>query len=193
MTTNPISLCVGHSRTINGHLDGGAESWDNHQNEWQFNDDLVRRVRDKLTPLGIPSLIFNRYQGTDYVSSMSWLAGKIKSAGCTAAIEFHFNSAGPLAHGHEVHYHTGSVKGQSLAAHLESSLSAHFTNPARGAHPLTSADRGWAFVHLTPCPAVIIEPFFGSSQQDWTAIAANPDHLATAIADAIAACYSRRQ
>jgi len=55
---------------------------------------------------------------------------------------------------------------------------------------VTSADRGCAFVHLTPCPALIIEPFFGSSQEDWNAMAANPDQLAGAIADAIAAWYS---
>ena len=113
------------------------------------------------------------------------MADQIDAAGCIAGIEMHFNSAEALAHGHEVLFCSGSVRGEAFAKFLEATLSAHFNTPARGAHPLTSADRGYAAVQKPRAVMIISEPFFGSSQEDWEAMAARIDELADAFVEAI--------
>ena len=182
---NKVALAIGHSRTINGHLDGGAETWDGHSNEWRFNCDLAGRIQGKLAVLGVEAPIFNHYQGDGYGQAMQWMADQIDVAGCIAGIEMHFNSAEALAHGHEVLFCSGSVRGEAFAKFLEASLSAHFNTPARGAHPLTSEDRGYAAVQKPRAVMIISEPFFGSSQEDWEAMAARIDELADAFVEAI--------
>jgi N-acetylmuramoyl-L-alanine amidase len=180
-----IALCVGHSRTIGNHRDGGAESWDGKTNEWEFNVALAGRIKLSLASLGIESVVIDNYNGDGYGVAQRWLASQIKALGCNTAIELHFNSAGPLAQGHEVLFWRGSKKSQALASFIEKEMSAHFKTPARGVKACTNADRGAEFLKLTHCPAVILEPFFGSSKQDWEAMASTPGLLAMTIADAI--------
>lgn len=177
-----IALCVGHSRTIGKSVDGGATSWDNHTNELEFNRILAQKIQQSLLSLGIESLIFDRYQGVGYGQAITWLASAIKQAGCTEAVELHFNSAGPLAHGHEVLYWQGSTRGKLLAQYVEGSLSSHFQTPARGAKGLGRGDRGVEFTLRTHCPAIITEPLFGSSREDWEAVASKPGLLGECIA-----------
>jgi len=180
-----VALCVGHSRTVNGHLDGGAVSWDGHENEWTFNNDLVLEISARLEAVGIGSLVLNRYQGDGYEAAMAWVAAQIKDAGCDLAGEFHFNDAEPAAHGHEVLCCRGSVKGNAAATFIDRRIGAVFGNPDRGVEELGPDDRGYAFVFLPDCPAFISEPGFGSNPGDWEWMVAHIDDLAQAVADAI--------
>jgi N-acetylmuramoyl-L-alanine amidase len=180
-----IAICIGHSRTINGRIEGGAVAWDGHENEWKFNRRLAGFIHNKITSLGISSIIYCEYAGDNYYAAMRNLANRIKADGCTAAIELHFNSAGPLAHGHEVLFCAGSARGEPLAKALDKMLDETLSTPDRGIKGLSHSDRGWPFVYLTHCPAVILEPFFGSSKADWQAVASQPAKLAECIATAI--------
>jgi N-acetylmuramoyl-L-alanine amidase len=190
MNNKLIGICVGHSRTINGRVEGGASSWDGHEYEWHFNRDLAKRIKSFLSAYNVNSVMYDKYEGVGYSQAQKMLATSLKSRGVTHAIELHFNSAGPAAHGHEVLFWHASANGKALALSIEKSLSAHFKTPARGAKGLTSADRGAEFVRGTHCPAVIVEPFFGSSKEDWQAVAERPDELAKAIAEGIVAAIS---
>jgi N-acetylmuramoyl-L-alanine amidase len=181
-----IAIAIGHSRTIGNHQDGGALSWDGHENELEFNTGLARRIAAELLVLGIPSTIFDHYEGGGYGAAISWLAREIKKAGCTVAVELHFNSAGPLAHGHEVLYLATSARGKLLAECVNAKLSAHFQTPDRGVKGLRAGDRGLDVCLRTHCPTILSEPFFGSSKEDWLAMALLPDRLAHAMAEGIA-------
>lgn len=180
-----IALCVGHSRTIGTHRDGGAVSWDGKTNEWTFNSHLVLRVQSRLAMLGVDSLVFQTYPGNGYTASMRALAKRIDDSRCTHGVEFHFNSAGPLAHGHEVLYFAGSVKGAKLATQTNNQLTVHFNTPNRGVKGLTLGDKGGGYLFETRVPAIIVEPFFGSSASDWNAMALHIEPLAEALAQGI--------
>lgn len=102
--------------------------------------------------------------------------GAINAEGCDLALEIHFNSDPQHAgRGSETLYMPGSLEGEKLARAVQSRLGARFT-PDRGAkeawyrmdrpgHADFAGDVDGdevadAFVRLTHCPAVIVEPLF---------------------------------
>lgn len=178
-----IAICVGHSRPG----DEGAVSVGGISERFA-NSRLARQILSKLEDLNIECEIIDRYQGATYGAAMRWLGRKLATIGATGAVELHFNSAIPAAHGHEwLHWHE-SVGGRYLAQHLNRCMTAACpTHKARGLVAIGPKDRGAEFLRCTPCPAVIAEPYFGSNAQEW-AWAVNHQHeLAQVIADGIAA------
>lgn len=185
-----IAICIGHSRLINGHPEGGAVSVE-RVSEWEHNSALGHQVCQKLDSLGIRNTIVNRYDGNGYTAAQKWLAGRLKQLGATAAIELHFNcSDNAQANGHEwLHWHN-SLRGEDLAARLCDSFRSSLTMLlSRGLKPRTSADRGAEFLRLTPCPAVIAEPFFGSNTADWDIAKRHAATMADALARGISAWH----
>jgi N-acetylmuramoyl-L-alanine amidase len=179
-----IAICIGHSRKIGSRYDGGAYSPHLKINERDFNLKVATKLSAKLTTRGIPSKMFDHYEGRGYGSAMADVAAQVKKAGCTVAVELHFNSATPSATGHEWLYWHSSVKGKALAEKFERCFSRLFPNiKSRGIKPKTKADRGGKFLELTHCPAIILEPFFGSNESDCDSI--NIDTLAEAYANAL--------
>jgi len=179
-----IAICIGHSRKIGNRYDGGA--WSPHlgMNERDFNLKVATKLSAKLTTRGIPSKIFDHYEGRGYGSAMADVARQIKEAGCTVAAELHFNSATPSATGHEWLYWHTSTKGKTLAEKSERCFSRLFPNiKSRGIKSKTKFDRGGKFLELTHCPAIILEPFFGSNASDCERITI--DALAEAYANAL--------
>jgi hypothetical protein len=53
MTKPLIALCIGHSRFIKGHRDGGAVAVDSKTSEWVFNSELAKSASIELAELGI--------------------------------------------------------------------------------------------------------------------------------------------
>jgi len=176
-----IGICVGHSR----RGDSGAESVDG-VSEWTYNSVVARELELELDRRGIDSIIVDDYRPSSYAAAIRHCAQILKAAGVTHAIELHFNSAGPSAHGHEWLHWGGSRGGQALAKALEHSFSAAFPAArSRGLKPKKSGDRGSLFLRLTHCPAIIAEPFFGSSQSDWRTFKHAHKSIAAAIANGI--------
>lgn len=177
-----IAILVGHSRG-----DGGAVSVGG-MNEWHFNRDLGGRIHRQLLDRGLKACMIDSYAQTSYGRSMELLARSLKSMGVSCAVELHFNSSDRVAaRGHEwLHWHS-SVAGRALAQCLDRRMSEDFPNhPRRGLISIRSeADRGGSFLRKTHCPAVIAEPFFGSSPIDWEMATTRKDVLAGVIADGI--------
>jgi N-acetylmuramoyl-L-alanine amidase len=182
-----IALCVGHSRFIGARRDGGAVSVGGIS-EWDYHLPLAERIASRLMDFRVRSIIVSHYQGGGYSSAMRWLAGHLKEAGATAAIELHFNSATPTARGHEWLYWHSSPSSRLLAEELDTSTQMQLPPdilPARGPKPRNSKSRGAEFLRLTHCPAVIAEPFFGSNETDWHLAATQQSKFANAIANGI--------
>lgn len=187
-----IALCVGHSRRINGHPEGGAVSHDGKTNEWNHNLPLAILIRARLKQHGIRATILSEYQGGSYDSAQRWLAGHLKSLGITHAIELHFNSSDtPAATGHEWLHHHASARGKSLASRLSREVTAALPLlPVRGVKPRYPAsnrpdNRGWQFTTYPHCPSVICEPGFASNPSDWQILRDRKETLADAIARAL--------
>ena len=184
-----IAICVGHSRKIGGRYDGGAYSEYLKTNERDFNLKVATKLSAYLTRKGIPSMIFDDYRGGGYGTAMRDVAGQVRKAQATIAIELHFNSASPSATGHEWLYWHNSLSGAGIAKNFEAEFKKAFPNiKSRGIKAIKKTDRGGKFLELTHCPAVIVEPFFGSNKADCEQI--NIDGLASAYTNAIDLCVN---
>jgi len=176
-----IGICVGHSR----RGDSGAESVDG-VSEWTYNSEVARELELELDRRGIDAIIIDDYQRSTYTAAIKRCATLLDKEHCTHAIELHFNSAGPSAHGHEWLYWHNSEGGKALADVIERSFSIAFPNERRrGIKPKRNGDRGSLFLRQTSQKSIIAEPFFGSSQSDWRTFKHAQKRVAAAIANGI--------
>lgn len=175
------ALCVGHSRPG----DAGAESAGG-VSEWDFNLPIATRASEILFSRGIEAPVISKYHGQSYGRAMNWLAAHLKEVGADLAVELHFNAAGESAQGFEyLHYHSSS-KGKRLAECLHGAHADKFASMVdRGVKPRTPGDRGIQFLKKTHCPAVIAEPFFGSSPEEWRFYSEEEEGLSCVYADGI--------
>jgi N-acetylmuramoyl-L-alanine amidase len=180
-----VAICVGHSRKINGRLDGGAVSVGGIS-EHAFNSLLASAIESELADMGHDVRVWKQYGGSGYSGAMRWLGGEIREWGADCAIELHFNSASPSARGHEWLYWDGSKKGKKLSDLIRGEYAATYPDfPDRGSKPVNMTSRGGGFCRYTHCPAVIAEPFFGSNERDWKVANTTKASIASAIADGI--------
>ena len=178
-----VGVCIGHSRSG----DAGAVSVGD-VSEWNYNVPVGEKVTALLQAAGVEVLFLTAYEGGSYGSAMSWVARELDAFGADCAIELHFNSASASARGFEHLYWHSSSKGKDLAlAIFDGQAQAFPDSVARDVKPKTSNDRGSGFLSKPACPTVIVEPFFGSNQDDWEQYRseAAQDKLAGVYADAI--------
>lgn len=162
-TSEIVAICVGHSRSG----DNGAVSTDG-VSEWVYNNKVANHLKLSLQAQGISCFVLNKYEGGSYGSAMSWLVRELKSRKATVAIELHFNAATPKAHGYEYLHFSTSSKSKLLADELlKAHTSARKYQTSRGVKPKKKGARGSGFLSRTHCPAVIVEPFFGSNVAEW--------------------------
>lgn len=176
-----IAICIGHSRGDGGAVGVGG------MNEWHYNRELGQLILADLRDRGFEALLIDRYAQTGYGRAMDQLAGTLKSAGVTCAVELHFNAAdSPSATGHEwLHWHA-SASGRALAQCLDRRMTETFPNhKRRGLRAIEGDDRGGTFLRKTTCPSVICEPFFGTNPTDWKLATEHRRELAQVIADGI--------
>ena len=181
MTKKIVAICVGHSRAG----DNGAVNIEGIS-EWAFNQPLAKRVCELIEDAGHSTVLVDRYDGVSYSSAMLWLSRHLKELKVDAAVELHFNSAGPYANGHEFLHWFTSPKGLKLADAMSRSLAKSFPNRKnRGLKAIKSEDRGGLFLRKTHCPAVICEPFFGSNPTENSIFSSKREDLAKAYAAGI--------
>jgi N-acetylmuramoyl-L-alanine amidase len=181
-----VALCVGHSRKIDGRTEGGAITHDGSTNEWRYNKAMAEGISTWLAKAGVRSVIISEYEGGSYGRAQAWLASHLRGLNATIALELHFNSSDSAeAHGHEWLYLHGSDRGARLAESLSAEMAMTSMFRTRGAKPLDGSDRGALFVRDTHCPAVICEPFFGSSFHDWPKADREKERIAIAIAEGV--------
>jgi N-acetylmuramoyl-L-alanine amidase len=168
-----IALCIGHSRKINGRYDGGAYSPFLEKNERNFNLEVAAIVVAILDRMGEDCRVISDYEGVGYSAAMRDVAKQVKDIHASLAVELHFNASSPSANGHEwLHWHA-SPNGKKLAQVFHDSFTEDFPSiKSRGLKPLTVGSRGSEFVRLTHCPAILVEPFFGTNEKDCSQITA---------------------
>lgn len=177
-----VSICVGHSRIG----DSGAVSVGG-VNEWVYNKAVASSLREELVARGYDATVFNHYPKKGYTSAIRWLADEIRDRHSACCVELHFNSSSrQAARGFEYLFLDGSHNGKDLAECLHAAHKEHFTKQEdRGIKGVVRGGRGHGFLRLTPAPAVICEPFFGSNVGEWNAFANNERELAVIYADGI--------
>lgn len=175
-----VAICVGHSRAG----DRGAVAVDGY-NEHSFNSDVAKLLKGALST-EYEAVVFDKYAGAGYATAMADVAAKCHSVKAAIAIELHFNSAGPVANGHEWLYWHSSANGRELASAFDTEFTKAFPHSRkRGIKPINAASRGSLFLKGTPCPALICEPFFGSNKAESAYYANHKATLAAVYAAAI--------
>jgi len=177
-----VAICVGHSRIG----DKGARSVGG-VDEWNYNKKVADLLRNHLRYQGIQSVVFDDYPSESYSGAMDWLAQKIKEEKCDIAIELHFNSySSTRAEGYEYLFYEGSKAGRRLAnCFLKAQGGTFKVQTSRGSKPVGSGQRGVSFLRSVSPPAVICEPFFGSSPKEWVLFESKKSLLADTYAEAI--------
>ena len=176
-----VAICVGHSRSG----DSGAVSVGD-VSEWHFNRPIAQSLKGLLTSKGFDVLYLDQYQGSGYSSSMSWVADQINEFGADIAVELHFNAATASARGFEYLYWSTSTKGMRLARAFHNAHEDEFPNcVSRGIKPKTYADRGSGFLSKPRAVSCILEPFFGSNNEEWELYSKSKNRLAIVYANAI--------
>jgi len=175
--TPVLAICVGHSR----HNDMGAVACDGKTDEWTYNIQVAREMQAALAEAGVESVVVDQYVGQGYTAAMDNLSAELKELKVDAAIELHFNSAHPNARGSEMLHLDTSKNGEWLARCLQEAVLDEFQTADRGTKG-RSAGRGVQFLEKTHCPAVIVEPFFGSNEADWEIFENQFDTLGSVLA-----------
>ena len=182
-TGSKVAVCVGHSRSG----DSGAVSVAGVK-EWSYNLEVAYLTADALQRSGASAVVVKEYDGSSYGAAMSWLASHLRGLGVDAAIELHFNSASETAQGFEYLYYHSSSRGKALAQSLHAEHKRAFPFAVdRGIKARGAGDRGVQFLKLTHCPAVICEPFFGSSREEWNLYESEKVKLAEVYSRALVA------
>lgn len=185
-----VLLCVGHSRL--GDKRGAVSTLG--ADEYQYNTQVAEILSDYLSDKTIISDICSHYPTRGYTSAMKWVGKRCRELQAKVAVELHFNAASRAsASGHEWLIYKTSKKGYELARCFESAMVSERPEAARrGVKSLfSSADRGYGFVAYTPCPAVVLEPFFGSNAAESQEFIEDPEKLARIYSSALTTYFER--
>lgn len=183
-----VAICVGHSRIG----DKGAVSVGG-VDEWTFNKKVADLLKKHLRHQGINSVVFDDYPSERYSCAMDWLAQDVEKEKCDIAIELHFNSySSSKAEGYEYLYYHTSNNGRRLAECFCKAHSETFkVQKDRGIKAVEPDGRGSGFLRSVPPPAVVCEPFFGSSPKEWILFDVKHSLLADVYAQAIVEYFNK--
>lgn len=166
-----IAVVVGHGYGS----DRGAYSKDGKVSEYDWNEDLAKRIVSK-----VPDAVLV-YRDVPY----SRLPDKINSLGVSYAIELHCNAFNTRATGTEMLYWHTSPGGLSVAQRLQKAVVDVLGLADRGVKPRTASDRGANILRRTAMPTVIVETMFIDNPHDLRVATNLKEELASSIADAL--------
>lgn len=153
-----LAIVVGHNASKQG-----AVRKDTGETEFSWNGRLAQHIADMATQYGIEVATFRRVVGGGLKAELARVYRMTDDWGAEAVIELHFNGA-------ESDEATGSEilsSGTTLSLRLAGAIQREFVNLLglrdRGVKTVRGKDRGSASLISGKAPAVLGEPFFGSS------------------------------
>jgi len=154
-----VLFAIGHTQDS----DKGSYSEFLKQSEWDYNRDIANGLNADVYVHTI----------RDYYQRQRALAKFLReNKQYKLVIELHFNGHHTQqANGFEVFAYSGSNKGERYARELADAYIKEYPEmKIRGARGVKftshKSERGFYFLNLTPIPALILEPFFGTNKQD---------------------------
>ena len=175
----PEKLCalvIGHKKTSPGAINEASAI-----NEFDFNDELARRIEQKIQTVGVQRVYRRTYRE---------LPDDVNALEPDFVVSLHCNAFNGQASGSEVLYYHRSEKGRQAAETVLSELVGCLGLADRGVRPKAAEDRGGYLLRYTKAPCVIAEPFFIDNDGDLAVAREQFDALAAAYARAIDALGS---
>lgn len=174
-----IAYLIGHHEK-----DKGALSKYFGLREWDFYKKVIESM-------GCVNIFFHDSNISGYTSRIKNTASKINKVDFDLVIELHFNSAVHYsANGCETLYYYRSEKSKNYAKLFSKVVTEETGIKSRngGLKALTNRkDRGFASVYYTKAPTILIEPFFGSNEEDCKKIN-SPENMARIIKKFVSQC-----
>ncbi len=156
-----LAIVVGHNSEKQGAVRG-----DTGETEFVWNSDLAKMIEGEAQ--AYPDLevkTFYRQPGLGYTREIRRVYEETDRWGANATVELHFNSsASPNASGTET-LTSGTPASMALAVSVNQEMVAALGLKDRGVKTRSASDRGGASLMSGRAPAVLIEPFFGSSEK----------------------------
>jgi len=135
-------------------------------NEFDFYTDVIEHLECKIGKLNI---FYHNPDISGYTKRIKETASKLNKVNFDLVIELHFNAATPQANGCETLYYFNSKKSKNFA-HIFTDTVCDITGIKSrngGVKALVNKkDRGFASVYYPKAPTILIEPFFGTNDDD---------------------------
>ena len=137
------------------------------QTNLTFILDVIKHLEYKTGKL---NLFYHNSDVSSYTERIKETASKLNKFNFDLVIELHFNAATPQANGCETLYYFNSKKGKEFA-HIFTDTVCGITGiksrngGVKGVVPIKE-DRGYASVYYPKAPTILIEPFFGTNDND---------------------------
>ena len=174
-----LAIVVGH----NSHSPGAVRS-DTGESEFSYNSRLAGYMQQYGGPDIEVRVFFREFVGS-YTREIRKVYSEVDNWGADASIELHFNSAGtPDASGTET-LTSGSAKSVTLAQEVQMHIVELLGLRDRGIQVRNSRTKGRGYMSLVSgnAPAILIEPFFGSSPKGQ--VKTDEEHEQRALAEAV--------
>jgi N-acetylmuramoyl-L-alanine amidase len=107
--------------------------------------------------------ILKRPNARGYTAQMQALQEEVKDCDYDLIIELHFNSFNSIANGTETVTYKGNERSKEYGKQFNEIIAKKFNVKNRGEKEVTNGGRGFGFLSLMPCDAIILEPFFGDN------------------------------
>lgn len=173
-----LAIVVGHNSEKQGAVRG-----DTGETEFVWNSDLAKMIEDEAQDYaGLEVKTFYRQPGLGYSREIRRVYEETDRWGANATVELHFNSSSsPNATGTET-LTSGTPASMALAVSVNQEMVAALGLKDRGVKTRSATDRGGASLMSGRAPAVLIEPFFGSSTKGQQATDSSSEKRALAEA-----------
>lgn len=153
-----LAIVVGHNAQSQGAVRG-----DTGETEYVWNGRLAQLMERLAPEFGIDLRVFRRVSGGGYRAEIRRVYSEADSWGADASIELHFNgSSNPSATGIET-LSSGTALSLRLAQAVQDEMIIALGLRDRGVKTVRGPDRGGASLVSGLAPAILVEPFFGSS------------------------------
>lgn len=173
-----LAIVVGHNSAIQG-----AVRKDTGDSEFVWNGRLARIMERQAGDYGIQARTFFRVPSGSYTREVERVYAEVDAWGADASVELHFNSvATPQASG-TLTLSSGTALSLRLAANVQREMVLALGLRDRGVITRAPDGRGGGALISGRAPAILVEPFFGSSPvgQRATDEASEQERLAAAI------------
>lgn len=154
-----LAIVVGHNS-----LAQGAVRVDTGETEFVWNSRLAKKIASLSEDFGIEVSVFHRIAGGGYSREIERVYSEVDRFNPDGSIELHFNGAeSPAATGTEV-LSSGTALSLRLAASVQREIVSTLGLRDRGVKTIGGKSRGGKSLYSGKAPAILVEPFFGSSK-----------------------------
>ena len=153
-----LAIVVGHNSASQG-----AVRQDTGESEFVWNGRLARRIERLAGDYGLQVRTFFRTPGGGYSTEIRRVYAEVDAWGADASVELHFNGASSAeATGTET-LSSGTALSLRLAESVQREMVLALGLRDRGIKTRSRSDRGGMSLISGRAPAILVEPFFGSS------------------------------